>query len=72
MEGFLEGFLSRWAIVVEKMPHSWEAVGEIAGCCSIIVMAVIAIVSGFGVFATLYGNWVYKDERKRGTEKENG
>ncbi len=71
IEGFLEGFLSRWAIVIEKMPPSWNAVGEVAGTVSIIVMAVIVMVSGFGTFATLYGNWVYKDERECKSEKEN-
>ena len=72
MEGFLEGFLSRWAIVIEKMPHSWETVGEIAGAISVVVMAVIVVVSGFGTLAMLYGKWVYKDDGKRGTGKENG
>ena len=52
---FLEGFLSCWARVLEKMPQNWETIGEAAGFVSIVAVTMVAIIFGFGGLMCLIG-----------------
>jgi hypothetical protein len=54
----MDGFLSRWEIVLEQLPHTAEAFGEIAGFVSLVVVAMCVLLFGFGgVVCLLSGGW---------------
>jgi hypothetical protein len=45
---FLEGFVSQWDKVLERMPQDLGALGEVAGFVSLVVVATCVLVFGFG------------------------
>ncbi len=50
---FLEGFLSQWEIVLDNMPQNLEALGEVVGFVSIVVITLFGIVLSLGGLAAL-------------------